>query len=1057
MRYWFNVFTAFILLLVGGVAGKQHNGLVDQWHKTKAAKRPLPASLSTERFTLKQDVIHRVHRIPSFKPRSPQPNTVLQKENIRLLREKFRGKLAQAKATASWTIQWNERQGVPRFINGLQDDTPLRTLGAAASAERIARQFFKQYADVFQLKNPEEELYTVATIRDALQKEHVVFQQSIHGIPVWGKDIVVHLNTDGSIYAFNGYYLPTLNREYATIARVDAATAVAIATQHLSREVPIQTFSQQVQQLLDYSQPRATQYFWEDTQSGEVHLVWHVEIRPNLRDDYYYFIDAQTGEILERYNNTRFDGPATAQATDLNGQTRTIHVYLYQGTYYMLDASRPTWQEDASDPINKSTGGLVTLDARNQDLTSNTTIYYVTSSNNQWNDATSVSAHYNVGKVFEYYYNTHNRRGIDGEGGTIYSIIHVTDQGQSMENAYWNGKVMAYGDGGQMFKPLAGALDVAAHEMTHGVIERTVNLEYKFQSGALNESLADIFGAMVDRDDWQMGEDVVKGNAFPSGALRDLADPHNGGTSLNDPGWQPANMNEYVDLTIDQDNGGVHINSGIPNHAAYLIATQIGREKTERIYYRVMDVRYLNSQSNFVDMRNACVQAARDLYGENSAEVQAVNTAFDQVGITGEGSTPDPELPPVQGDQWFITIGTADYLPYLVKHDVSEIYPLTQTQVYPYSSNPVTITDDGSTIFFVDIDNYIRVIGSDGSNEQIISSDGVWSAISISPNGQFLAANTIYQDSVLYVFDLTGQNPDMVFKLYQPTTQEGVYDYVTLYSDAMDWDFSNQYIIFDAFNSIPQQSGDSLEFWNINVLDIATGQIFPVFPPQPEGISMGNPSFAQTDDNIFTFDYVDFNANEDVIMAANLFTGEVKTVFNNGDIIGYPNYTTQDDRIVFQTWVTDNFGNTDYGVAYQPLSNDKITPSGQAQALVSGGIRPKWFAIGSRPTAIEDPAPDVTKAFYLGKNYPNPFNPSTTIPFTVSTRSEVEITVYDNTGRRIKTLAKGEYAPGNYTVQWNGKTAAGRPVASGVYFYRMTVRVKGQQVYSRYRKLLLMK
>ena len=94
-----------------------------------------------------------------------------------------------------------------------------------------------------------------------------------------------------------------------------------------------------------------------------------------------------------------------------------------------------------------------------------------------------------------------------------------------MDNAFWNGEFMGYGNGNQGFKPLAGALDVAGHEMTHGVIENTARLEYRNQSGALNESFADIFATLIDRDDWTLGEDVVKSNVFPSGALRSLENP----------------------------------------------------------------------------------------------------------------------------------------------------------------------------------------------------------------------------------------------------------------------------------------------------------------------------------------------------------------------------------------------------------------------------------------------------------------------------------------------------------------------------------------------------
>ncbi len=145
-----------------------------------------------------------------------------------------------------------------------------------------------------------------------------------------------------------------------------------------------------------------------------------------------------------------------------------------------------------------------------------------------------------------------------------------------MDNAFWSGTFIAYGDGAEAFDPLAEGLDVAAHEMSHGVIQHTVNLEYRNQSGALNESMADVFGVMVDRGDWRLGEDVVRSRQFfASGALRDMADPHNG-VSQGRNGWQPAHMDEFRDLPLSADNGGVHLNSGIPNRACFLIAEAIG-------------------------------------------------------------------------------------------------------------------------------------------------------------------------------------------------------------------------------------------------------------------------------------------------------------------------------------------------------------------------------------------------------------------------------------------------------------------------------------------------
>jgi hypothetical protein len=155
-------------------------------------------------------------------------------------------------------------------------------------------------------------------------------------------------------------------------------------------------------------------------------------------------------------------------------------------------------------PVN---GAVWTISANN---TAATTFSHVSSSNNTFSDKSAVSAHCNGGLAFNYFKATHNRNSINGSGGTIISVVNVADSetGGSMENAYWNGQAMFYGNGGSAFTPLAGALDVAGHELTHGVVSNSANLEYEGQSGAINESMADVFGAMIDRDDWKMGEDL---------------------------------------------------------------------------------------------------------------------------------------------------------------------------------------------------------------------------------------------------------------------------------------------------------------------------------------------------------------------------------------------------------------------------------------------------------------------------------------------------------------------------------------------------------------------
>ncbi|MCT4583869.1 MAG: M4 family metallopeptidase, partial [Peptostreptococcaceae bacterium] len=170
------------------------------------------------------------------------------------------------------------------------------------------------------------------------------------------------------------------------------------------------------------------------------------------------------------------------------------------------------------------------------------------------------------------------------------------------------------------------ALDIVAHEMTHGVTQYTANLKYENQSGALNESMSDVFGTLVEMEyqpekaDYLCGEDVWTPNT-PGDALRDLANPEN----YN----QPAHMRDFVNTS--EDHGGVHTNSGIPNKAGYLVIDSVGKDKAAQIYYRALTT-YLTSTSDFHDAKLALMQSAKDLYGTGS-EYNAVEDAFNAVGI----------------------------------------------------------------------------------------------------------------------------------------------------------------------------------------------------------------------------------------------------------------------------------------------------------------------------------------------------------------------------------------------------------------------------------------
>lgn len=243
-----------------------------------------------------------------------------------------------------------------------------------------------------------------------------------------------------------------------------------------------------------------------------------------------------------------------------------------------------------------------------------------------------LAAFTNTGLTYNYFWSNFARDSYNGSGATMIAVVRYG----TAANAFWNGSLTAYGPG-------FATRDVVAHEWTHAVTQYTAGLIYNGQSGALNESFSDVFGAMVDSDDWLMGEDT------PIGVIRSLADP---------PAYnQPDRVSNYVCTT--SDNGGVHINSGIPNKAAYLMAeggtfngrtiTAIGRLATARIFYRAL-TGYLTSASTFTDLYNALLAAASSLYGSSSSQYQATLNAAQAVGLNtpvscGGSATPDSYEP----------------------------------------------------------------------------------------------------------------------------------------------------------------------------------------------------------------------------------------------------------------------------------------------------------------------------------------------------------------------------------------------------------------------------
>ena len=242
--------------------------------------------------------------------------------------------------------------------------------------------------------------------------------------------------------------------------------------------------------------------------------------------------------------------------------------------------------------------------------------------------------------TWHFYYDLFGRNSVDNLGMTIQQYIHYD---KKYDNAFWDGRRMIYGDGdGKIFGTFTGDIDIVGHELTHGVTQYEINLDYHTQAGALNESFSDVFGIMikqrtlnqdVKQADWLIGENVLLGDQY---ALRSMKAP---GTAYknhpdlgDDP--QPATMDNYVKLpdTAAGDWGGVHYNSGITNYAFYVTAFNIGGfswEKAGRIWYGALtDTADLKQSATFSDMRKVTIKVAAGLFGAKSLEVKAVKDGW---------------------------------------------------------------------------------------------------------------------------------------------------------------------------------------------------------------------------------------------------------------------------------------------------------------------------------------------------------------------------------------------------------------------------------------------
>ncbi|WP_300673387.1 M4 family metallopeptidase [Soonwooa sp.] len=406
------------------------------------------------------------------------------------------------------------------------------------------------------------------------------------------------------------------------------------------------------------AQPISRGYVYIDAASGKF-ISYNAIMKHAQKKDFIATNRAEKTaskiEIPESFEAATFE---LGNADTRYSGTRQIDTKLVNGKYILASESRKVFTKN----LNRS--GDLDLVTEFTDDDNNWTKAEFDNANY---DNAALDAHWGVSNTYDYFKDTFSRNSFDNAGAEITSYVHFL---KKLENAAWTGNEMVYGDGDTAFKPLT-AFDVTAHELGHAVCQYTANLTYERESGAINEGLSDIWGAIIEhkyapeKQAFLIGEDITK---ITPGYMRSLSDPKSANVAIRQPDtykgqyWQAASVTDGC-KTPDQDvndNCGVHTNSGILNHWFYILVsgktgtndkgnsysvTGIGWEKAANLVYR-LETAFLTEFSNYKNTRDYAMQAAKELFGENAPEVIAVQDAFYAVGVgTRHLTTPDTQAP----------------------------------------------------------------------------------------------------------------------------------------------------------------------------------------------------------------------------------------------------------------------------------------------------------------------------------------------------------------------------------------------------------------------------
>ena len=330
--------------------------------------------------------------------------------------------------------------------------------------------------------------------------------------------------------------------------------------------------------------------------------------------------------------------------------------------------------------------------------------------------------------------------------------------------------------------------------------------------------------------------------------------------------------------------------------------------------------------------------------------------------------------------------------------------PLTTTV---FKSRP-SITDKGDVAVFVAADNTIHLISTaPGSTptEVVLQQQPIWSNVVVSKGGTKIAAVTTAQEPIIYVYDFESEVWGE-FELYNPTYSESVNSAGPVFADALEFDYTGEYLVYDCFNRINNTSGADIEYWDVNFIhvwdndagDFGGGSIEKLFSSLPDGVSIGNPSFAKNSPYIIAFDYVEFDTETYAILGCNVETNDVNVIAEN-NTIGWPSYNRDDSKIAY----TALNGLTDYKSSVIALNSDKISSSTTATTLYTSTKWPVYFATGERVIGdevitgvLEESTSKVAMSCY-----PNPFVQEVFTQFSEPLSAGCSVEVMNSMGQKV--------------------------------------------------------